>query len=338
MLKMVGAILLAAVLMPAPAWSWGKKGHRTVGAVADMILENHPQTRARVRAILADAIKSDPGSEQPNLHDAALWADCVKGICGPLKTWQLEFKDNNGAHGEFHYTDIPLQQPKYASGKAGRNSHDVVQLINYAVSVLRDQESEHAPANISEGEALWLLAHLVGDIHQPLHVGAVYYDDTCKNQVDPNVKGKGKHKFGIGKTIAETVGGNNIAMPDGDSLHHFWDDDTVEGAIRLANLPSASARSLARWIVDQNPTGWEMTGDVSTWAEKWADEAIPISKEAHERLTINFAAMTSVPPKIRCTWSAVVPSDYEVWAAKEAQKQLTRAGFRLAAMLRAIYE
>ena len=110
--------LAAAVLVPTPALSWGKKGHRTVGAIADIILENHPKTRDRVREILAEAIKSDPGSERPNLHDAALWADCVKGVCGPLKLWQIEYKEANEIHDRYHYTDAPIQQPSYLSGEA----------------------------------------------------------------------------------------------------------------------------------------------------------------------------------------------------------------------------
>jgi hypothetical protein len=85
----------------------------------------------------------------------------------------------------------------------------------------------------------------LGDIHQPLHVGGVYFDKTCKVQVDPNVAGAGQANFGIGRTIAETVGGNKIAMPDGDLLHHYWDDETVESVVRLAKLKNTSARSLA---------------------------------------------------------------------------------------------
>ena len=46
--------------------------------------------------------------------------------------------------------------------------------------------------------ALWVLAHLVGNIHQPLHVGAVYFDQNCEEVVDLNVLGAGVPNFGIG--------------------------------------------------------------------------------------------------------------------------------------------
>jgi hypothetical protein len=209
------------------------------------------------------------------------------------------------------------------------------------ISVLRGKDDpKGTTADFDEGQALWVLAHMVGDIHQPLHVGAAYFDKTCKKRVDPNDEGKGQPNFWIGRFVAETVGGGKITMlPDGDGLHSFWDDDAVEGAIRLAKLKSSLATSLARWLVDQHATGWETTGDIGTWAESWADEIMPLAKQAHERLgTINFEKMTRDPPNVRCTWTVNTPGDYEDWAAEQTQRQLAKAGFRLAAMLRAIYE
>jgi len=68
----------------------------------------------------------------------------------------------------------------------------------------RDLHGFRVPSSI---EAVWLLAHLVGDVHQPLHVGAMYFNRDCGVSVDPNVVGAGLPKFGIGTTVAETVGG-----------------------------------------------------------------------------------------------------------------------------------
>ena len=60
---------------------------RLAGAVAETVLENHPKIRDRAREILTETIKSGPGTEWAN--DAALWADCVKGICASLKFWRV---------------------------------------------------------------------------------------------------------------------------------------------------------------------------------------------------------------------------------------------------------
>ena len=68
MMRRAGGLLLAlAVLFFAPhtAWSWGNDGHHVVGTVADLLLEQHPATRDRVREILGGA----------SLAEAAVWAD-----------------------------------------------------------------------------------------------------------------------------------------------------------------------------------------------------------------------------------------------------------------------
>ena len=68
---------------------------------------------------------------------------------------------------------MALQQPKYALGSAGTGDIDVVQMIGYAVAQLRGlSPPAKTDVNLTDAEALWLLAHMVGDIHQPLHVGA----------------------------------------------------------------------------------------------------------------------------------------------------------------------
>src|SRR5271170_19056 len=79
------------------------------------------------------------------------------------------------------------------------------------------------------------LAHMVGDLHQPLHVGAIYYADDCAEVVDPNVAGEALSKFGIGTIIVSTHGGNDLKLPNGKSFHvAYWDEGTVTGAMRLA--------------------------------------------------------------------------------------------------------
>jgi len=68
-----------------------------------------------------------------------------------------------------------------------------------------------APAPFSllnEKEALLLLAHFVGDLHQPLHVGAIYLDAEAK-PVDP---------ARWTDPLMDTVGGNAIKH-ENISLH-----------------------------------------------------------------------------------------------------------------------
>lgn len=59
-----------------------------------------------------------------------------------------------------------------------------MQTINYCVRVLQGAEPEDNPRKITKPIAVILLTHMVGDIHQPLHVGAQYFDEQGR-PVDP---------------------------------------------------------------------------------------------------------------------------------------------------------
>ena len=81
------------------------------------------------------------------------------------------------SHHWFHYTDVPLADAeKYADGKAGRSQWDIVHMMRYCIAVLQGEEPEDNARKITKPIAVILLAHFVGDIHQPLHVGAQYFD------------------------------------------------------------------------------------------------------------------------------------------------------------------
>jgi hypothetical protein len=64
-----------------------------------------------------------------------------------------------------------------------------------------------------ETEALFLLSHFVGDVHQPLHVGAVYLD-AAGRPVNPD-----QGTFDKG---SETAGGNFI-REEHENPHADWD-------------------------------------------------------------------------------------------------------------------
>src|SRR5207247_8957759 len=82
------------------------------------------------------------------------------------------------SHHWFHYTDVPVVPPQaYHEGAAGRSKWDIVHMIPYSVHVLQGRVPEQNERKITKAVALLLLAHLLADIHQPLHVGAEYFDE-----------------------------------------------------------------------------------------------------------------------------------------------------------------
>jgi hypothetical protein len=200
------ALGAVAVAIPfSPAWPWGSDGHRTIGMVADLLLQNAPASRDAVSQILGGI----------SLSEASVFADCAKGwrACQrPLSADEQDYVQHNPQHRSFHYTDVAIQQRQYQLGTAGTRGDDVVQIAKQSVNILRNRAPNQGPAALSKRQALWVLAHMVGDLHQPLHVGALYFDRDCEEPVDPNVVGAGLPGFGIGSTVVSTHGGNDLAQ------------------------------------------------------------------------------------------------------------------------------
>jgi hypothetical protein len=346
----IGAACLAVcttVAMPAAAWDY--PGHRIVGAIADLILTQHyPTTQQRVSELLE---KHDGSTiERRSLSQVAVFPDCAKRgnvpFCGrPPSDEEKAYEDRNPHHDKFHFTEVPLQQPTYVASTAGTENIDIVQMIAYAVAQLRGQKPPAKPdVSLTDTEAVWLLAHLVGDIHQPLHVGAKYFNKACQISVDPNI-GEIPPAFGIGDTVAMTMGGNLIslasaplAVPPATNLHLYWDGAAVLRAMKAAGSAD-SEQDFAELLAATPPAGWETTGSVDTWAAQWATEIMPLAVEAHERLTIRVGAKSS-PFSFTggCTWETTLDPAYEDWASAQARIQLAKAGFRLAALFKAIFE
>ncbi|ARO32330.1 phospholipase C/S1-P1 nuclease domain-containing protein (plasmid) [Rhizobium sp. NXC14] len=110
-----------------------------------------------------------------------------------------------------------------------------------------------------------MLAHLIGDLHQPLHVGSVYLDQTG-HKVDPDT---GKYD-----PATETVGGNSI-LDGNKKFHSEWDaipnysSDTVDAIIAEARAVPAT------------------NGSVDDWALAWASDTIVQSQKAFEHATFS---------------------------------------------------
>ena len=165
-------LFLQITLLLNLAFSWGKTGHRTTGEVAEHFLTE--KTKNEIQKILQD----------PSLAIASTWSDEMRS--------NPDFRQYN----PWHYANMPLSITYTNSKKSSKG--DIVQAIKLSKSKLKDN-------NVSLDEkAFYLryLVHLIGDIHQPLHVG------------------RGKDR-----------GGNDIKVKwfgDDSNLHRVWDTNMIE--------------------------------------------------------------------------------------------------------------
>lgn len=318
----IALLTLTFSASPFPAFGYGDEGHKTVGAIADILIANSPNTLARVRTLLPNT----------SLEKAATWADECKYHFNPNDADMVDFVNKNphmtptpGPHDQnsYHFTDIPIQETHYRNSSVGASNVDVVHMIRNCIAILEGHSNAtNNPTNISQPTALRLLVHYVGDIHQPLHVGAAYFGPGAQ-LVNPNNS----------TTDSEDHGGNLINFKDlkankATNLHSYWDTPTVQAAMSAANAPTP--RTFAQKIVATPPQNWQNGPFMSSWSVTWADEMLPIAGSAHDRLTFKANAKS---------WSATRkdPATYDQWASAQVRTEIARAGYRLAAILKKIW-
>jgi hypothetical protein len=108
--------------------------------------------------------------------------------------------------------------------------------------------------------------------------------------------------------------------------------------MRAAGLAD-SEQEFARLLAAAPPAGWETNGPPETWATEWASEIMPLAVQAHELLTFRKDSAATFPTgAVSCTWTVSVDLPYQEWAKEHARTQLAKAGFRLAALLKAIFD
>lgn len=164
--------------LPLKAMCWGQLGHRIVAEIADSYLT--AKTRIQIRKILGDE----------SIAMASNWADFIKSDTAfkYLDTWHyINFEKN-----------LDYDQMKQVLKKDTAEVKDAYSAI---VFLTRELKKKNLPAG-KKPMYLRLLIHIVGDVHQPLHVSP-----------------------------AGTTGGNDIKVQwfgQATNLHHVWDADLIE--------------------------------------------------------------------------------------------------------------
>jgi hypothetical protein len=342
MKKLILVSLGAIVPFVCSSVAYGPTGHEIVGGIADKLLANTP-TAARVNAlidgmtlekaaVIPDEIKSwdKNGADDPSGFPR--YSDHPK-IDNQLRDfWRANqpAHDLNSAvpsHHWFHYTDVPvLNAAKYSDGKTGRNKWDIVHMINYCIAVLQGETLENNPRKITKPVAVILLAHYVGDIHQPLHVGAEYFDEAG-HAVDPDRGKAGLADEGGNTFVLHLTTGTPQEMTHRAlKLHPFWDNEAV-----MANLPSLP-------LTMSKEERYEKTERAK---RRLIDRFVREEPAAHERL--RFTNVHAQHEENRVVAAGVAREKsapdhvaYADWAAKIVREELHKAGWRLADLLKQV--
>jgi hypothetical protein len=265
-------VLLAALaLIPTPALAWGKTGHRVVAAIADTQLSG--LARANVEQILG------PGE---TLDEAANWPDEMRSAPGEF--WQKTATP-------WHYVTLNGIIYDHAPPEG-----DALEALGRFTKTLQDPNASRADKQL----ALRFIVHIVGDLHQPLHVG------KCCDRGGNEVK-----VSWFGKTT---------------NLHAVWDSQLVdEEQLSFTEL----AAKLERHISPQDVVKW---WDVNP--RDW------ISESAEIRDTLYPPPAKSVKGKKVRKGQAPLPDlsySYVYKFTPVMERRLSQGGVRLAAYLNAIF-
>ncbi len=196
-----------AMLLPLTGFAWGATGHRTVGAIA----EKHLSKKA------SKAVQRILGAE--SIAMAGTWMDDVRSD----RTYDYTR--------DWHWVTIP-DGSTYALAERNPKG-DAVEAIDRMVAALKS-------GKLSKEEEIFslkVLIHLVGDLHQPLHVG------------------RGDDK-----------GGNTFQVrwfKKGSNLHRLWDSGLIDQSqLSFSELASSIDHASAKQI-----NAWKQ-GTAAEWAQE----------------------------------------------------------------------
>ncbi|NML62626.1 S1/P1 nuclease [Massilia sp. RP-1-19] len=359
MKKLVCVLALSSAFASFDALAWGHEGHRVVGSIAQKLIKGS-NAEKQVQALLL------PGE---TLESITNWADEAKaGVGYPAATpEQAEYTAVNPKHDEYHYVNIPFQSLHYHHGHVGTTEHDIVQTLSQAIAVLQGKTGPGAnPHNFTRRQALLLIAHMTGDIHQPLHVGAAYVGKDGSFVVP-------KSRAEVDAVnIFDSRGGNNLLLDD-DKLsalskalipgedkplpegakkwttrpfHSYWDSTLVNYAMR--RIATKTPDEFAQKVLG-NPDNFSnceicpvlpinTATDPSIWPYEWANDSLEVAKRAYDDVKPGkITAQTNRKGETYYTFNLETTPNYPVPSSAIAKTQLIKGGHNLAAVLKAIW-
>jgi hypothetical protein len=168
--------ILCLLMYAQSTMAWGVTGHRVIGEIADQNLSK--KARKKIRTIL--------GNE--SIAISSNWADFIKSDTS------LKYLD------PWHYVNIKggLNQTEFENYLQSLTNDNAYTKMEFLITELKNKSLSLEKQQFY----LKLLIHILGDIHQPMHVGH-----------------------------AEDLGGNRIRIMwfnENTNLHALWDDRIID--------------------------------------------------------------------------------------------------------------
>lgn len=260
------ALIAQLSLLPQTSWAWGAQGHRVTGLVAEAFLA--PRTRIAIQQLL----------DGETLSDTSTWMDQEKRHLGSAKA-------------QWHYTNQPVcGAPAVRCPKGNCLTKRLPDLIE----VVGDARLSQA----QRSDALRMVIHLIGDMHQPLHVS----DNDDRGGNDVNVILAGARK------------------PIERNLHEVWDVELVKQELRGVSEERYAEQLIASAKTDLDTIRRGTLRD-------WSSHAYTLAKEVVYAELPGWRCGANRPPIL------TLDERYIATGRMVVRTQLRDAGVRLADVL-----
>jgi hypothetical protein len=303
----VAAIAFSAV----PARAWDPLGHMLVGQIAYDNLT--PAAKAGVDAAIARFNAKEKADAPYTFVTSACWMDDIRSSSDPKMK----------AYAPWHYVTLPYTPDgmPVPDASAGPN---VVLGVEKTTDILNGKAAD---PDIDKDQALVMLLHLTGDIHQPLHT-TNRNDDAGGNKVKTaNLK----------DPLADLI------FSKGGNLHFFWDSAyrrvyqdgkatvTFEAPLYDRAKPVAGHDAAAA-LVREQATALQKKFPESVVKEQ--GDALSWAKESH---ALGYKLGYEDLPPVSADQPVTLPESYVTNAHEAAELRVATAGYRMANVLNALY-
>lgn len=274
---------------------WHPTGHFMTARIAELeIQEKRPTLLPALNKILTVLTHFTKERSHPFV-ESACYPDDIKYI-----SWKTFNK--------WHFYDQPIYAKNYKPATTEKpEEQNLVWAINECKNTLRNTKSSLVTDYLGKSFCLRYIIHLIGDIHQPLHTGALYSE-----------------KFKKGDT-----GGNafKIVYPGSDgNLHSFWDKTLKVYKDIRAPISASNWKTLNKYCEDLRtnlPRSMFKDRLAKTSVRDWQKEGNAIAKKN---------VYNGVVP------DGVVPEKYVEDNVHIVKEQLVLGGYRLADTLLELFE
>lgn len=325
-----GFLICLIIAFCASAYSWNRRGHLMVAAVAfqaleksspdtlakiNLILKSHPAAsrwRAEYKAALPD-IASQMAIEAYFFIRAAAWPDDVRVPLQNPETRPL-----------WHFVNYPLRLPD----SIDFDTIVPAEGIFFGMNKVTPNSGVPAPSKPKQAKNLSWVFHLVGDIHQPLHTVALF--DARFTRGDSG---------GNGMCIRPRV---SVAS---SNLHTYWDGlmGTKQAVAFDALQAYMDAAYYAKTVTDVRQAQFGGPPDIPAVSKESARLSLSNVYQFNGETVIGYKKIKVVKngqsksscPKIKK--ADILAADYIDAAETLAKRQVLKSGYRLTSALQTAF-